>query len=286
MKKSAKLFIFISALAFLIANLFVVKPVFAQTPSPPTSLQCNWISGKVQDEKKNPINGAVITFTLNGETDTMHPVETREDGTFAYSTPNEKQIIFIQVAKNGYIPFSGYLSDCTNNTIILSSSAIPTLPPGSTLRCRGSCAGPDQCSGATDGCTVCYSGTCINPNYLPTPAPEGNVNPKLCHDNPRCMECFIKGNVWTAFGCIPTDTLNNFVAWFLGKLIFVASGIAFLLMAFGALQILTSAGSPEKVQAGKELITSALAGLIFIILSLFLLKLIGVDILQIPGFGK
>lgn len=90
----------------------------------------------------------------------------------------------------------------------------------------------------------------------------------------------------TALGCIPTDTLNSFVGWFLSKLIFVASGIAFLLMAFGALQILTSAGSPEKVQAGKELITSALAGLIFIILSLFLLKLIGVDILQIPGFGK
>jgi len=58
-----------------------------------------------------------------------------------------------------------------------------------------------------------------------------------------------------------------------------------LLMAFGALKIITSAGSPESIQAGKELITSALAGLIFIILSLFLLKLIGVDILQIPGFG-
>lgn len=89
----------------------------------------------------------------------------------------------------------------------------------------------------------------------------------------------------TALGCIPAGNLNEFVAWFLSKLIFIASGIAFLLMAFGAFRILTSAGSPEKIQAGKELITSALAGLIFIILSLFLLKLIGVDILQIPGFG-
>jgi len=100
------------------------------------------------------------------------------------------------------------------------------------------------------------------------------------------MDCFMQDGVWSAIGCIPSGDLNKFVGWFLSKLIFVASGIAFLLMAFGALQILTSAGSPEKVQAGKELITSALAGLIFIILSLFLLKLIGVDILQIPGFGK
>lgn len=109
---------------------------------------------------------------------------------------------------------------------------------------------------------------------------------KVC-DNmpPKCDECFKEGKVWTALGCIPASDLNEFVGWILGKLIFVASGIAFLLMAFGALQILTSAGNPEKVKAGQELITSALSGLLFIILSLFLLKLIGVDILHIPGFG-
>lgn len=90
----------------------------------------------------------------------------------------------------------------------------------------------------------------------------------------------------TAIGCIPASNLNEFVGWLLGKFIFIASGIAFLLMAFGAFQIITSAGDPKKTQAGSELITSALSGLLLIILSVFLLKLIGVDILQIPGFGK
>jgi len=90
----------------------------------------------------------------------------------------------------------------------------------------------------------------------------------------------------TALGCIPANDLNEFIKWALSKIVFVASGIAFLLMVFGAIQILTSAGNPEKVKAGGELITSALSGLIFIILSFFLLKLIGVDILQIPGLGK
>lgn len=103
--------------------------------------------------------------------------------------------------------------------------------------------------------------------------------------NIKCTSREGKEGINTAIGCIPSGDLNGFVSWFLGKLIFIASGVAFLLMAFGALQIITSAGSPEKVQAGQQLITSALAGLIFIILSLFLLKLIGVDILQIPGFG-
>lgn len=92
--------------------------------------------------------------------------------------------------------------------------------------------------------------------------------------------------ITTALGCIPINNLNSFVGWLLGRLIFIASGIAFLLMAVGAFQILTSAGTPEKVKAGKELITSALTGLIFIILSMFILKLIGVDILHLPEFAN
>ena len=106
--------------------------------------------------------------------------------------------------------------------------------------------------------------------------------------NYRCDPGTGNGNdgVITALGCIPTSSLNGFLSWILPKVIGIASGIAFLLMAFGAFQIITSSGDPKKTQAGKELITSALSGLLFIILSIFLLKLIGVDILQIPGFAE
>jgi len=102
------------------------------------------------------------------------------------------------------------------------------------------------------------------------------------------VACVVEGKegVKTALGCIPVNNLNDFVAWFLEKALFIATGIAFLLMAFGAIQILTSAGNPDKVKAGGELITSAVSGLLLIILSAFLLKLIGVDILHIPGFAK
>ncbi len=101
-----------------------------------------------------------------------------------------------------------------------------------------------------------------------------------------CTTSKEEAGVKTAIGCIATDYPSNFAGSILGKLIFVASGIAFLLMAFGAIQIITSAGNPDKMKAGSQLITSALSGLIFIILSVFLLKLIGVDILRIPGFGS
>ena len=108
----------------------------------------------------------------------------------------------------------------------------------------------------------------------------------FCQSNRECTDCFSAGNSWTAIGCIPTNDLNEFAGWIIGKVIFVASGIAFLLMTFGTFQVITSSGDPKKAQAGKELITSALSGLLFIILSVFLLKLIGVDILRIPGFGS
>ena len=120
----------------------------------------------------------------------------------------------------------------------------------------------------------------------PTPAPPGpdDIN-KICKREPSCTTCFGDGNVWTALGCIPINDTNDFVGWIFKWLIYIGSGIAFLLMVFGAIQILTSAGNPEKIKAGKELITSALSGLLFIILSLFILRLIGVDILHIPGLS-
>ena len=61
--------------------------------------------------------------------------------------------------------------------------------------------------------------------------------------------------------------------------------IAFILIVIGGFQIILSAGNPDKVKAGQEMITSAIAGLLLIIFSIFILRLIGYDILQIPDFG-
>jgi hypothetical protein len=89
--------------------------------------------------------------------------------------------------------------------------------------------------------------------------------------------------VWTALGCIPTNS-SLFIGKILGIGIGIGGGIAFLLILFGGFQMLTSAGNPEKLNAGKELVTSAIAGLLIIIFSIFILRLIGVTILHIPGF--
>jgi hypothetical protein len=96
-----------------------------------------------------------------------------------------------------------------------------------------------------------------------------------------CSSC---AGVWTAIGCVTTDP-ENLLGTILRVALGLAGGIAFLLILFGGLQIMTSAGNPEQLNAGRELISSAVIGLILILFSIFLLQFIGVNIIGIPGFG-
>ena len=98
-----------------------------------------------------------------------------------------------------------------------------------------------------------------------------------------CMQGKDNTKTWTAIGCIaadPNDLLGGIIKLGMG----VAGGIAFLLILFGGLQIMTSAGNPEQLNAGRELVSSAIIGLILIIFSIFILRFIGVNIIGIPGW--
>ncbi len=89
----------------------------------------------------------------------------------------------------------------------------------------------------------------------------------------------------TAIGCIHTSPAafsKDFLKFILG----ISGGLAFLMMLLGAFQMLTSAGNPETLQAGWERLTSAIIGLLFVIFAVLLLQIIGVGILNIPGFTK
>ena len=90
----------------------------------------------------------------------------------------------------------------------------------------------------------------------------------------------------TAIGCIPFGDMTGLSRKILSWAIGIAGGIAFVLSVAAGFMISTAAGDPKKLQAGKELLNSALAGLLFLIFSVFILKLIGVDILNIPGLSN
>jgi len=132
---------------------------------------------------------------------------------------------------------------------------------------------------------ILWTGHC-NPTYSHNEHWRGSfsVNPPTTVTIQTCPSGLGEGMV-TALGCIPTKP-DKFVIWFLQKAIGLGGGIAFLLIIWGAFTIITSAGNPEKLNNGKEIIVSAVSGLLMIIFSVVLLKIIGVDILGIPGFGK
>jgi hypothetical protein len=65
----------------------------------------------------------------------------------------------------------------------------------------------------------------------------------------------------------------------------IGGGVALLIILAGSFILSASQGDPKKTSEAKEMITSAIIGLVFIILSVSILQLIGVQILRIPGFG-
>lgn len=108
----------------------------------------------------------------------------------------------------------------------------------------------------------------------PTPPPGTTTTVAACTTGTGgpCVE--------TALGKIPTQP-EELVKWILGWAITLGGGIAVLLSLWGGVTIILAGGNPEKINAGKEIITSAISGILFILFSVFLLRFIGVDVLGI-----
>lgn len=106
----------------------------------------------------------------------------------------------------------------------------------------------------------------------------------------ECENCFDIGKkaskdigVWTAFGCVYSD-LGKFISEkLLGWGVGLAGVVALLCIIYAAFTLQTSAGNPEQIKKAQELLTSCIMGLMLIVFSVFILRLIGVNILMIPG---
>lgn len=102
--------------------------------------------------------------------------------------------------------------------------------------------------------------------------------------NPFCQP---KGDGYTCDTAIgPIDTnFPDLIKKIFAVLLSLSGGIAVLLIIASGYGLITSSGNPEKTQAARERLTSAIVGLVFIIFSFVILEVIGVNILQLPGFG-
>ncbi len=144
-------------------------------------------------------------------------------------------------------------------------------------------------------CDDATSGSCLTtePTSNTLPSDDATMAPRvfqLCTQitntelKGKCDECYGKQGVWTAVGCIqrtPQSIVKTFLEIGLG----VGGGICLLMCLAAGFMITTSQGDPKQVSEGREMITSAVIGLLFIIFSVFILQFIGVTIFNIPGFG-
>ncbi|PJE63964.1 hypothetical protein COU89_00410 [Candidatus Roizmanbacteria bacterium CG10_big_fil_rev_8_21_14_0_10_45_7] len=93
-----------------------------------------------------------------------------------------------------------------------------------------------------------------------------------------------KPGIWTAVGCLSTDP-----SLLISHLFTILSGImgGFLLICiiWNGFQVMTSAGNPEALKKAQESITSCVIGFIVLLFAVLIIRIIGVDILQLPWFG-
>ena len=91
--------------------------------------------------------------------------------------------------------------------------------------------------------------------------------------------------IWTGIGCVETS-----ISSFIEKTVFgVGLGLAGVVslgcIIYASILLQISAGNSERLENARELLKSCIIGLVIIIFSTFILRVIGVDILRIPGFG-
>lgn len=100
-----------------------------------------------------------------------------------------------------------------------------------------------------------------------------------------CMTCFTGQGIWTAIGCIPSNP-QSIIQTIIVIGLALGGGIVLIMILAGSFMLSVSQGDPNKTKEAKEMITSAIIGLLFVIFSVTILQFIGVSILHIPGFGE
>lgn len=187
--------------------------------------------------------------------------------------------------QNDIAPYSacnqGSPVSCQPGYIVCTYGA-SSIPCSDNATCQRECGLPSA---------ECRNGFCYSdpPASGPPPTPTpGSITPGVPTNTPvPTINPLCPGDraINTAIGCIPITDKNSFAAFILRWALGIGGGIATILIIISGYLIISSTGNPRRIQAGKELLTAAITGLLLIIFSAFILRIIGINILQIPGFG-
>jgi hypothetical protein len=254
-------------------------------------------------EKRSNANGQPLeggqslidTSIITGQTILRHPIDNTEKLITAISNFNGGGNSNCQLGFPAPIPYNGcprefigaddpYATNLvdgkrTNMFLLYCGDFTPCLPPKPY--------GNDRPGAFTAALVVHAYLATRDPSYAPPPAnPDDLVSSEstlTTISNAFFPQTCGEGELGTALGCLPY-TRDAFVATLLTFIVGIAGGIALVTMFVATFQIMTSAGDSKKLQSGRDLFFSAVAGLLFLIFSVSLLRIIAGDIIKLPGF--
>lgn len=170
-------------------------------------------------------------------------------------------------------------------------AATPTIKTGECVRsmggsyCQETCGGDGDCkselvAGSEQNCEIGMAGQgttaqckCYGYQYH-TPRYGGINAENVCT---ATLPGYLGGGSYegikSGLGCIPLD-YKTVSVWVLGIALGFAAGFAVLMIIVSGYGILSSQGDPEKLQNAKGTLTAAISGLLFIILSVTIFRLI------------
>lgn len=120
--------------------------------------------------------------------------------------------------------------------------------------------------------------TQVNPPPPPVNPPGGGTAPPGFFPRSCGPE-----SISTALGCLPY-TRDAFTSTLLGFVVGISGAIALISMLIATFLIMTAGSNAEQLKKGKELFSAAVMGLLFLIFSVSLLRIIAGDIIRLPGF--
>lgn len=183
--------------------------------------------------------------------------------------------------------------DFFNNTItgaFNEQSNVGKLISQATLAAGGRgngtwCKAGTSSEGVTSGLNLQATCTCIALGGMANLSDKCKLL-KIPNEQQECQTCVNPVNpkgYWTAIGCVSLS-FEDFIRDVIFKFGLGLAGVtAFGCIIYSAISLQLSQGSPEKIKKSQEMLTSCILGLILIIFSVFILRTIGVTVLQIPG---
>lgn len=195
--------------------------------------------------------------------------------------------------------------DCKNTTLQFKfkdlfavSGASPYQLKVVSIISSGGAIGPDLCSASfsivPEGATPTppeYAGT----NGQTTSSITVNNSVDICQTIPDSAQCGAKNckqeclkckssEIWTGLGCLPTNvnalvqSIFTIFAGFIGAIIL----LRVIIVGF---KVMLSQGNAEVLKKSSAEITSAVVGFLVLFFSFLILRIIGIDILKIPGWS-